>query len=442
MPHHLASSVHIYEVQEILGESHTSLVYLAQRLDKDLKIRQLLVIKQFKQKNSPFLTLQLESLLRTRHSSHLVKVLSFEKFRSYPALILEYISSINLKQLMKKTAFSQNEIRGLCAQILTGLEELKKNDLAHGDLSPSNILIDTKGQVYLTDYGLANYQNTDCYGTKPFIAPEIYKGGGGKVCFQSDLFSLGVLEKVLNGHFTEEELASMESKDFIHKEDPLLDPHPQNRNIPNRYRNGSPLLLSSPHKELTKTPKDKLDQYKKTFSSASPYRCSSLGNKVQQILFIKNHFSRNDLSPFDPRLSELKLFRRFFSFPGKRGRDIKVTLFSLPIRYVFSRIKKYTLPYYRPFPIGILFFLLLFTSNPFISYGKYIPPKEPATVLVRTQKWVHIQLAGFEGYTPITISLKKEGTYKLKWRKQNKNGLKYIYLKPGQKIFLRDQDFL
>ena len=173
MPHHFTSSVHTYEVQEILGESHTSLVYLAQLFDKDLKIKQPLVIKQFKQKNSPFLTLQLESLLRARYSSHLVKVLFFEKINSYPALILEYISGINLKQLMKKTKLSQNAINHLCKQILTGLEELKKNDLAHGDLSPSNILIDTKGHVYLTDYGLANYQNDNYYGKKHFIAPEL-----------------------------------------------------------------------------------------------------------------------------------------------------------------------------------------------------------------------------------------------------------------------------
>ncbi|MDE0120073.1 MAG: protein kinase [Bdellovibrionales bacterium] len=448
MLYHFASSVHTYEVQEILGESHTSLVYLAQRLDKDLKIRQALIIKQFKQKQSPLLTLQLESLLRARHSPHLVKALFFEKFRSYPALILEYICSVNLKQLMTQTKLSQNEIRGLCAQVLTGLEELKKNDLAHGDLSPSNILIDTKGQVYLTDYGLANYQNGACYGTKPFIAPEIYKGRRG--CFQSDLFSLGVLEKVLKGRFTEEELASMESKHFICKEDPLLDPHPQKRNIPHRYGNGELRALPLPQKKLTETTKSKPDQNNKAFSPLSYSSCASLGNKVQQILFIKNHFSQKALPPssFIPHRRNYTL-QNFFSqgrkkerTNGKRRPPFREQLGNQVNRYFFSRIKKYALPCYHPFLIGVLFFLFLFTTNPFISYGKYIPPKEPAKVLIRTQKWVYIQLAGFEGYTPITFFLKKEGTYQLKWKKQNKNGLKYIYLKPGQEVFLTDQDFL
>ena len=374
MLNRFAASAHTYEIQEVLGESHFSLVYLAQRLDKDLKIKQTLVIKQFKQKKSPFLTLQMESLLRARHSSHLVKVLSFEKFKSRPALLLEHISGVNLKQLMKHTELNQNEIACLCSQILTGLEELKKNGLAHGDLSPSNILIDTKGQVYLTDYGLANYKNNTFYGTKPFIAPELYEGG--RVCFQSDLFALGVLEKILKGHFTEEELTSMESKNFIHKEDSLLNPNPQNRN-------------------------------KKTFPY-SPNSFLSLGNKVHQILLIRNYFTQKHTPP--------------------------PSLFS-------SYIKEHFRPSYRAFYMGTIFFLFLFTANPFISYGKYIPPKKPAEVLVRTQKWTHIQMAGFEGYTPINIRINKAGTYKLKWKKQNSTGLKYIYLRSGQKILLRDNDF-
>ena len=165
------TSAHLYEIQEILGESYSSVVYLAQRLDKKFKIKQPIVIKLFKNEQSLGPVLQMESLLRARHSSHLVKVLSFERFQSQPALILEHISGANLKQLMKNTEFTKNEVAFICSQILTGLKELKKSGLAHGDLSPSNILIDIKGQVYLIDYGLANYEKNTFHSTKPIYSP-------------------------------------------------------------------------------------------------------------------------------------------------------------------------------------------------------------------------------------------------------------------------------
>ncbi len=370
-----ATSAHTYEVQEILGESCFSVVYLAQRLDKDFKISQPVVIKSFKQKKSSEALLQMESLLRARHSAHLIKVLSFEKFHSRPALILEHISGVNLRQLMKNAELSQNEIACICAQVLAGLKELKQNGLAHGDLSPSNILIDTKGRVFLTDYGLANYKNDNLYGTEPFIAPELYEGG--RTGFPSDLFSLGVLEKILNGRFTEEELAEMTSKNFIQKGENLLDPSAQNRK-------------------------------KKTFAF-SPEAFSSLGDKVHHISFIKNYFNRKQTPSPLFALSRLKKTSRFFFYPV--------------------------------LPLGGVFALLLFTANPFISYGRYVPPTAGGEVMVRTRQWVHIQMAGLTGYTPITIPVSKAGTYKLKWKKQGQTGLKYIHLKSGQKIILRDSDF-
>lgn len=361
------TSAHFYEIQEILGESHSSTVYLAQRFDKKFKIKQPVVIKLFKHKKSPEPALQMESLLRARHSTHLIKVLSFERFQSHPALILEHICGVNLKQLVKNTDFSQNEIACICSQVFTGLKELKRSGLAHGDLSLSNVLIDIKGQIYLTDYGLANYEKNIFYSTKPFTAPELYEGKPS--CLQSDLFSLGVLEKILSGHFIQEELSSMENTHFICKGDPLLDPLPQNRR-------------------------------KKDFVFSSDTR-AFLSDKVHQSLFIKNCFNSGTIYNRPPLPNTKKQFS------------------------------------YRNISLVGIFLLLLFTTNPFISYGKYAP----AEVLIRTEKWVYIQMAGFTGYSPVNIHIKKPGTYELKWKKKNKSGSKHIHLRSGQKITLRDNDF-
>ncbi len=226
MPDQMFPQPSSYKIQKILSQTQKSLVYLARRSDDVLEIHQSVVIKVFKQQIKDLPVLQMESLLRARHSSHLVKVLGFERFASQPALILEYIHGLNVKQFMEKVRLCEEEKNCICSQVLTGLKELKKIGLAHGDLSLENILIDTKGQVYLTDYGLANYED-EIYGTQPFIAPEI--SFLQKPNFSSDLFSLGVLEKILIGSFSETEIIGLSNQHFFLEGNSLLDPISQKR---------------------------------------------------------------------------------------------------------------------------------------------------------------------------------------------------------------------
>ncbi len=225
----LRTPPHVYEIQEILSESPVSVVYLADRSDTNLSLKQKVVIKVFKQKERHLPHWQMRSLLRARHSSHLVKILAFEQLQSRGALILEYIRGVNLKQLLKTTALNAEDNHYICTQVLHGLKELKQNKMCHGDLSLNNILIESTGRVLLTDYGLANYANACIYTTRPFNAPELKSGTLPN--FQSDLFSLGVLEKVLKNQLFPNPLQSMENEHFICKKDPLLDPDPKNRRV-------------------------------------------------------------------------------------------------------------------------------------------------------------------------------------------------------------------
>ena len=377
MTAYLTAQANQYEIKEILGESPTSLVYLAHRMGKTLKFKQQVILKVFKNltanKDFKLPVLQMESLLRARHSSHLVKVLGFERIQNQLVLILEYIASLNLKQLLQKTHLNIDEKYYICAQILRGLEELKQNGLIHGDLSLSNILIDIKGKVFLTDYGLANYAGKHIYSTKPFTAPELSKN---KNCsFQSDLFSLGVLEKILINSDTLKHLPHLENHHFFVAGDPLLDPQPQNRK-----KKAFTFCLSSP---------------------------SSLGEKINQIISFKNSFhSSQPVSFFQ---------KKYFNFFNLQ----KICLVSL-------------------------FICILLFSNPFINFGKVFPNKKEgsAHILIRTQQWMYIQIADKVGYSPIATKVDQPGIYQIKWKNQISQGTKYIKVQAGEKIILRDNDFL
>lgn len=377
MPAYLTAQANQYEIKEILGESSTSLVYLAHRIDKTLTFKQQVILKVFKNltpnEDLKLPVLQMESLLRARHSSHLVKVLGFERIQNQLALVLEYISGLNLKQLLQKTHLSIDEKYYICAQTLRGLEELKQNGLVHGDLSLSNILIDTKGKVYLTDYGLANYAGKHIYSTKPFTAPELSQNKNSS--FQSDLFSLGVLEKLLINADILKNLEQLENHHFFVTNDPLLDPHPQKR-------------------------------IKKSFSFglSTPF---SLGEKVNQIISFKNSLhSSQTVSFFQKKYNALSNLQKI-CFTG-------------------------------------LFIFTLLASNPFISFGKVFHDKKnrAAHILIRTQQWMYIQIADKSGYSPIAATVDQPGMYQIKWKNQLSQGTKYIQVQAGEKVILRDNDFL
>ena len=366
----LSAQPNLYKIKEKLGESPVSVVYLAHRFDKILKLNQPVVLKVFKN-TSDLPLLQMESLLRARHSGHLVKVLGFERLKDRPALILEYIKGLNLKQILQKSRLNLEEKYYICAGVLQGLEELKQKNLVHGDLSFSNILIDTKGQVHLTDYGLANYAGQCVYSTRPFTAPELLQREQVG-SFQSDLFSLGVLEKILMGELSEEEWGAMENTHFFVKGDPLLDPLPQNRR-------------------------------RKAFCFSQDTGLS-LGGKVSDLMSFKNYLSVSVPLPFFQK----KTKKDFFSF--------------------------------RKTTAGLLFFIFLFIDSPF-SFFPQADLVQNSKVLIRSKKWMYVQMLGASGYAPLAVEVEQPGTYRIKWKNQYSQGVKNVHIRAGQLVVLRDHDF-
>src|SRR5690606_23012671 len=71
--------------------------------------------------------------------------------------------------------------------------------IIHRDIKPGNILIDRKGQAFVTDFGIAKVLTAETQltvegsrlGTPQYMSPE--RCTNGQVVPQSDLYSLGVL---------------------------------------------------------------------------------------------------------------------------------------------------------------------------------------------------------------------------------------------------------
>jgi predicted Ser/Thr protein kinase len=121
-----------------------------------------------------------------------------------PFLSMEFVDGEDLASLLRRIGrLPQDKAIEIARKLCAGLSAAHSQGVLHRDLKPANIMIDGRGQVVITDFGLAGLaaelQNGDIRsGTPAYMAPE--QLSGKEVSVQSDLYSLGlVLYEVFTG---------------------------------------------------------------------------------------------------------------------------------------------------------------------------------------------------------------------------------------------------
>lgn len=179
---------------ELLGEGLTSCVYKAIKKHHDWGVEQTVALKILKSKDLVPTFAQEVHALGGVDSPHCVKFFGWIDTQKTPVLVLEYLDGITLDECLRKIRFSQGLVDEIVAQVQSGLKDLQKNNLKHGDLSPKNIFITKQGVVKLLDFGFS-LQKKATAGTLAYLSPEAwerYEQTAG-----SDLFALGIIKHEL-----------------------------------------------------------------------------------------------------------------------------------------------------------------------------------------------------------------------------------------------------
>jgi serine/threonine-protein kinase len=121
-----------------------------------------------------------------------------------PALTMEYVDGEDLAVTLRRFGRLPEEKAVQIARELCGaLAAVHDEGLLHRDLKPANVMLDGRGRVRLTDFGLAaaaaELTEVDVYcGTPAYMAPE--QLASREVTVRSDIFALGmVLYEVFTG---------------------------------------------------------------------------------------------------------------------------------------------------------------------------------------------------------------------------------------------------
>ncbi|MBI3478185.1 MAG: protein kinase [Acidobacteria bacterium] len=129
---------------------------------------------------------------------------------------MEYVDGEDLASLLRRIGrLPEDKATDIARQLCAGLAAAHAKGVLHRDLKPANIMLDGRGQVVMTDFGLAGLADqihgADVRsGTPAYMAPE--QLAGKEVTAQSDIYALGlVLYEVFTGKraFTAETLAEL-----------------------------------------------------------------------------------------------------------------------------------------------------------------------------------------------------------------------------------------
>ncbi|KAJ6335389.1 hypothetical protein OIU78_012089 [Salix suchowensis] len=250
-----------YEVGRTIGEGTFAKVKFAQNTETGesvaMKILDRSTIIKHKMVDQIKREISIMKLVRHPYVVRLHEVLAS---RTKIYIILEFITGGELfDKIVHHGRLSEAEARRYFQQLIDGVDYCHSKGVYHRDLKPENLLLDSQGNLKISDFGLSalpeqgvSLLRTTC-GTPNYVAPEVlsHKGYDGAI---ADVWSCGVILYVLiAGYlpFDELDLTTLYSKidraefscpswfpvgakSLIHR---ILDPKPETRITVEQIRN-------------------------------------------------------------------------------------------------------------------------------------------------------------------------------------------------------------
>ena len=201
-----------YKLLEKLGEGGMGVVYKAQ----DLRLDRLVALKFLPQhlianeaEKARFL--QEAKAASALNHPNVCTIYGIEEHEgpegaSQQFIEMEYVDGVTLRERIQQGALKLGDALSYAIQIGEALHEAHGKGIVHRDVKAENVMINTKNQIKVMDFGLAKLKGSlkltrtsSTAGTLAYMSPEQIQGGEADA--RSDIFSFGVvLYEMLTGH--------------------------------------------------------------------------------------------------------------------------------------------------------------------------------------------------------------------------------------------------
>ena len=182
-----------YEFLDKIGSGSYATVYRARdsELGREIAVKQ--IHEQYLEDPGQLERYWQEAqLLASLHHPNIVTIFDIQRDRGW--LIMELMQA-NLAQRMAGRQMNLTSLRTTVAHVLRALKYLHSQGIVHGDIKPSNLMIDARRRIKIGDFGFARRVSNDegsmLKGTTKYMAPEAVSDEFGDVGPASDLYSLG-----------------------------------------------------------------------------------------------------------------------------------------------------------------------------------------------------------------------------------------------------------
>jgi len=159
------------------------------------------------------------------HHPNIVPIYETGEHQGQHFFSMELVESVGLDRHITRGGFSGEQKSGLAkasarvrqeqmariiAKVARAVDYAHQHGVLHRDIKPSNVLLDSRGEPRLTDFGVAKVvghtgsgltASGAIMGTPSYMAPEQAAGQGKRVTTAADIYSLGaILYALLTGH--------------------------------------------------------------------------------------------------------------------------------------------------------------------------------------------------------------------------------------------------
>jgi non-specific serine/threonine protein kinase len=195
----IGQTISHYKILEELGAGGMGVVYKAE----DTKLKRTVALK--------FLSAQAvgteEEKTRFVHEAqaaaalnhpHICTIHEIDERQGQSFIAMECVEGESLKTKIESGPLKLDDAIGLIIQVAEGLHEAHEKGIVHRDIKSANIMLTSKGQAKITDFGLAKLpgrtkltKTGSTVGTLAYMSPE--QAQGVEVDHRSDIWSLGVV---------------------------------------------------------------------------------------------------------------------------------------------------------------------------------------------------------------------------------------------------------
>ena len=195
----------MFEFLYVIGRGGFGKVWMVKykKTNEKYALKEMSKVKIIDRKSEKSIKNEREFLSKLHHPFIVNMICSFQDYDNL-YLVMDLLTGGDLRyHICHKKQFNEEQSKFFSSCILLALEYIHINNIIHRDIKPENLVLDDKGYVRVTDFGVAKKNQRDnsseTSGTPGYMAPEVLCGLNHT--FSVDFFALGVIiYEFMNGY--------------------------------------------------------------------------------------------------------------------------------------------------------------------------------------------------------------------------------------------------